>query len=79
MTEYRIKSNDLVHAPGVLRAAIHSYKVGDLKNAFNLASGLGFDGFPKKFVEEFLSGKVEWQEIDGDVVFKSEAVRTPVI
>jgi hypothetical protein len=79
MTEYRIKSNDLVHAPGVLRAAIHSYKVGDLKNAFNLASGLGFDGFPKKFVEEFLSGKVEWQEVQGDVVFKSEAVRTPNI
>ena len=79
MTEYRIKSNDLIHAPGVLRAAIHSYKVGDKQNAINLASGLGFDGFPQKFVEEFLSGQVEWQEVQGDVVFKSEVVRTPNI
>ncbi|MDD3662988.1 MAG: hypothetical protein PHT84_03920 [Candidatus Pacebacteria bacterium] len=72
MKRYRIKSNEFASQCDLLKAAIHSYKIGDFKHAFTTAESIGLGPVPLQIVRSLLAEKIGWWISEDDVVFEAQ-------
>jgi len=76
MPVYRLGSNDLVHAPGVIAWAINGYAFRKGRKALRRVIIDGWPGVPDAAAHRLLSGAVS-HVVEGDTVVFSVAARGP--
>lgn len=67
MPMYRLGTNELVHAPGVVAWAINGYAFKRDRRALRRVIVDGWPGIPEKAVHQLLSGSVP-HAVEGDTV-----------
>lgn len=67
LATYRLQSCEVIHAPGVVQAAINDYKLGARKEYWERVLTKGWPGFPPAVAKALLTGQLPYA-IDGETV-----------
>jgi hypothetical protein len=72
MKEYRLTSTQMVHAPGIVRWAIHGYQTGDEKDKLAMVKVLAsWKSVPTGLIFDLLEGKTTFTVEDDTVIIQA--------